>query len=121
MTFVYLLALAISLTGMIVLDRRFRLSFWRIPRVASIAMLVSVVFLLVWDFAGVANGIFFRGESAWMTGVLIAPEVPLEELFFLTLLSYVTLNSFGAWQLWLTARSSPNSTTRSPEESGSSA
>jgi lycopene cyclase domain-containing protein len=104
MTFVYLAALLFSLTGMVLLDRRFRLSFWQRPLFSAMSMATAVVFLLIWDLAGVANGIFFRGASSWMTGVLIAPEVPLEELFFLTLLSYVTLNAFGASQLWLSGR-----------------
>ena len=105
MTFAYLGALLFSLTGMVLLDRRFRLSFWRSPIVSALSMATAVIFLFIWDLAGVANGIFFRGESTWMTGVLVAPEVPLEELFFLTLLSYVTLNTFGASQLWLSKRS----------------
>lgn len=104
MTFVYLAALLFSLTGMVLLDRRFRLSFWRSPLMSAMSMATAVVFLLVWDLAGVANGIFFRGESSWMTGVVIAPEVPVEEVFFLTLLSYVTLNTFGASQTWLNGR-----------------
>jgi len=104
MTFAYLGALLFSLTGMVLLDRRFRLSFWRRPVVSAASMATAVVFLLIWDLAGVSNGIFFRGESSWMTGVQVAPEVPLEELFFLTLLSYVTLNTFGASQMWLNSR-----------------
>lgn len=104
MTFVYLAALLFSLTGMVLLDRRFRLSFWRSPLMSAMSIATAVVFLLVWDLAGVANGIFFRGESSWMTGVVIAPEVPVEEVFFLTLLSYVTLNTFGASQIWLNGR-----------------
>ena len=104
MTFAYLAALLFSLTGMVLLDRRHRLSFWRDARGSAISMVVSVAFFLAWDLGGVANGIFFRGESSWMTGVLIAPEVPLEELFFLTLLTYVTLNVFGATSTWLSAR-----------------
>jgi lycopene cyclase domain-containing protein len=104
MTFAYFGTLLFSLTGMVLLDRRFRLSFWRRPVVSAWSMATAVVFLLIWDLAGVANGIFFRGESSWMTGVLVAPEVPLEEVFFLALLSYLTLNIFGASQMWLSAR-----------------
>ncbi|NBX23316.1 MAG: lycopene cyclase domain-containing protein [Microbacteriaceae bacterium] len=98
MTFVYISALLISLAGMILLDRRFALSFWHDARRAGIAMGISIAFLLAWDIAGVANGIFFRGESSWMIGIVIAPEVPIEEVFFLALLSYVTLNVFGFWR-----------------------
>jgi len=95
MSFVYLTALAVSLTGMVLLDRRFSLSFWADARRSAIALFLGVAFLLAWDFGGVANGIFFRGESPWMTGVLVGPEIPLEEVFFLALLSYLTLNVFG--------------------------
>jgi hypothetical protein len=51
--FLYLAALAISLTGMIVLDRRFRLFFWNDARRATIVLVVGVVFFLVWDLSGI--------------------------------------------------------------------
>lgn len=92
----YLLGLLVSLTGMTVLDARFRLFFWREPWRAAVVMLVGVVFFLVWDMLGVALGIFFIGPTRLLTGVLLAPDVPLEELFFLLLLCYTTMNLFGA-------------------------
>ena len=95
MGILYLLALAISLTGMVVLDRRFRLFFWRSARVAAIVLAVGVVFFLVWDVAGIGQGIFFRGETAFMTGLQVAPELPLEEVFFLTLLCYLAMNLYA--------------------------
>lgn len=94
MAILYLLALAISLTGMVVLDRRFRLFFWKNARVAAIVLAAGVVFFLVWDLAGIGSGIFFRGETEFMTGLQIAPELPLEEVFFLTLLCYLTMNLY---------------------------
>ena len=30
-----------------------------------------------------------------MTGLQLAPELPVEEIFFLTLLCYLTMNLFG--------------------------
>ena len=95
MGILYLLALAISLTGMVMLDRRFRLFFWRDWRRATIVLAVGVVFFLAWDVAGISLGIFFRGETDFMTGLQLAPELPLEELFFLTLLCYLTMNLYG--------------------------
>jgi len=92
----YLLALLISLTGMVVLDRRFGLFFWRDARRAGVVLAAGVIFFLVWDLFGVGLGIFFRGETEFMTGLLIAPEVPIEEVFFLTLLCYLTMNIYGA-------------------------
>lgn len=92
MGFLYLLGLLIALTGMVVLDRRFRLFFWRDWRRAVIVLPVGIAFFLVWDLAGIGLGIFFRGETSFMTGVQVAPELPLEEPFFLTLLCYLTMN-----------------------------
>ena len=97
MSVLYLLALLVALTGMVVLDRRFRLFFWAAPRRAAIVLVIGVAFFLVWDLAGIGLGIFFRGETAFMTGLQIAPELPLEEVFFLTLLCYLAMNLFGAF------------------------
>jgi lycopene cyclase domain-containing protein len=92
MGFVYLAALLVSLFGMVMLDRRFSLFFWRdVPR-AAVTLLVGVAFFLIWDVVGIDLGIFFRGETSFMTGVLVATELPLEEVFFLTLLCYLTMN-----------------------------
>jgi len=96
MGIVYLAALLVSLTGMVVLDRRFRLFYWANARRASLVHVIGIVFFLVWDLYGIGQGLFFRGETSFMTGVLLGPELPLEELFFLTLLTYMTMNLFGA-------------------------
>ena len=96
MGILYLAALAIALTGMVALDRRFRLFFWQDARRAAIVLVVGLVFFLAWDVAGIGLGIFFRGETDFMTGLQVAPELPLEEIFFLTLLCYLTMNLYGA-------------------------
>ena len=96
MFLLYLVALAIALTGMVMLDRRFRLFFWADARRASIVLIAGVLFFLAWDFLGVGLGIFFRGETDFMTGLQIAPEIPLEEVFFLTLLCYLSMNVYAA-------------------------
>ena len=88
---VYLGALLVSLAGLAVLDRRFRLAFWHDARRAGWTVGLAVVGFLLWDLAGLALGIFARGDSPHMTGILLAPELPLEEAFFLALLSYVGL------------------------------
>jgi lycopene cyclase domain-containing protein len=88
----YLAALAVSLLGMVVLDRRFRLFFWRDARRAAIVLAAGVAFFVVWDLAGIRLGVFFRGETDFMTGLQLAPELPLEELFFLAFLCYLTMN-----------------------------
>ena len=91
----YLAGLLVSLVGMTVLDARFRLFFWRAPWRAAAVMAVGVAFFMVWDVAGVALGIFFIGQQSVLTGILLAPDVPLEELFFLLLLCYTTMDLVG--------------------------
>lgn len=91
---IYLLALIASLVGLVLLDRRHTLVFFRDWLAGAVAIATGVVFFLVWDLFGIANGIFFRGESEALTGLLLAPELPLEEVLFLTVLCYSTLESF---------------------------
>jgi lycopene cyclase domain-containing protein len=93
--FSYLAVLLVSITGMVVLDRRFRLFFWVAPARAAMVLLLGVSVFLLWDGFGILLGVFFRGQTEFMTGVLLAPELPLEELFFLVLLSYLTMNVYG--------------------------
>jgi lycopene cyclase domain-containing protein len=93
--FVYLAALLVAVAGMIVLDRRFRLFFWRSAWRAGIVLAVGLAFFLVWDLQGIRLGIFFRGETSLMTGWQWAPQLPLEEPFFLLLLCYLAMNLYG--------------------------
>lgn len=95
MTLLYLGALLVSIAGMVVLDLRFRLFFAVAPVRAAIVLVVGVAFFLAWDVAGISLGIFFRGNPDLLTGILLAPELPLEEVFFLVLLCYTTMNAFG--------------------------
>ena len=96
MNFLYLAALLVSLTGMVMLDSRFTLFFWQDARRATAVLTTGIVFFLVWDLTGIDAGVFFRGEGQWMTGLQLAPELPIEEVFFLTLLCYMTMNVFVA-------------------------
>ncbi len=90
----YLLSIMASLIGLTLIDRRFKLAFFRDWVSASFAIAAGVVFFLIWDSFGIANGIFFRGESFGLTGLMLAPQLPLEEPFFLILLCYTTLEVF---------------------------
>lgn len=49
----YLLALLIGITCMLLLDRRFTLFFWHDPGAALLVTVVGVVLFLVWDIAGI--------------------------------------------------------------------
>lgn len=88
---VYLAALLLSLGCMLLLDWRFRLFFWRDAVTATIVTAVGLAFFLAWDVAGIAGGIFFRGDGVIATGVLLAPELPIEEPVFLLFLVVCTM------------------------------
>lgn len=94
MGIVYLATLLAGIGCMLLLDRRFRLFFWHDAKAAAIATAVGVLFLLGWDLTGIGLGIFLRGEGAIATGVLIAPELPLEEPVFLLFLVLCTMVLF---------------------------
>lgn len=87
----YLTALLASLGCILLLDRRFRLFFWRDPVSALVVTAIGLVFFLVWDVAGIANGIFLRGDAAIATGLVFAPELPIEEPVFLLFLVVCTM------------------------------
>jgi len=104
--FAYLAALLFSLFGMATLDRRFTLFVFRDPARGAVTLLVGVVFFLVWDLVGIDLGIFFRGETAFMTGWQLYPELPVEEVFFLVLLCWLTMNLHAGARLVLARRAS---------------
>ncbi|MEO6532967.1 MAG: lycopene cyclase domain-containing protein [Pseudolysinimonas sp.] len=106
MSFLYLIGLLVALAGMVVLDLRLRLFFGRAPLRAALVLALGVGFFLAWDAAGIGLGIFFRGTTSLLVGVQLAPELPLEEPFFLTLLCYLTMNAYGAIFRWLSSRRS---------------
>jgi lycopene cyclase domain-containing protein len=87
----YLLILCAGLGCMALLDRRFTLLLWRSPGRGLSVLLTGLLFFLLWDLAAIRLGVFFRAEDRFMTGVLLAPELPLEEAFFLTFLCYFTM------------------------------
>ena len=95
-TWWYLAALIGSLAGMVLLDRRHKLVFYSHPRASAITMATGVLFFAMVDLIGITLGIFFRGGSPFLTGITVAPEFPIEELFFLTLLCYTILAAYSA-------------------------
>lgn len=91
MGIVYLSALLIFTGCMLLLDRRFRLFFWRDAVAATVVTVAGLAFFLVWDAFGIAQGIFFRGDAAIATGIVLAPEMPIEEPVFLLFLVICTM------------------------------
>ena len=84
--FAYLAALLVSIAGMLWLDYRFRLFFWADARRAMLVAGIGVLALTLADVGGIALGIFKRGGADVATGIVIAPQLPIEEPVFLLLL-----------------------------------
>ncbi|ANJ28886.1 hypothetical protein ATC03_11715 [Agromyces aureus] len=100
---------------MALIDARWRIAFWRDPLSAGVAVGVGTAMLLVWDLVGIGFGVFFRGESIWATGLLLAPELPIEEPVFLAFLCYLSLIVvLGVERLLAARRSSRRSDRTSP-------
>ncbi|MEI5584776.1 MULTISPECIES: lycopene cyclase domain-containing protein [unclassified Agromyces] len=89
--FAYLAGLLVVIGCMALIDARWRLVFWRAPIAAAVTIGVGLAFFLLWDAAGIVLGVFFRGDSSIVTGIELAPELPLEEPVFLFFLCYLTL------------------------------
>lgn len=91
MSWVYPTALLISLAGIAVLDARYRLFLWRLPRRAVLVVALGLAFFVLWDLAGVALGLFRHLDSPYASGLMVAPHLPVEEIVFLVFLSYLTM------------------------------
>lgn len=97
MTGGYLAFLLIGLVGLAIIDWRWKL-VWVYGRRRTLATLaISVAFFLVWDATGIGHGIFFEGSNAWLVGVNLAPNLPIEEPVFLALLSYQALIAYAGF------------------------
>lgn len=104
MSWAYLGCLLFSLAGMAILDRRHRLFWFADPKRAAVVHGIGLAAFLVWDGAGILTGIFHRGDSPYMIGIDLAPELPLEEVVFLTFLCWLTMNLYTGCSRILRAR-----------------
>jgi lycopene cyclase domain-containing protein len=75
----------------VLVDVRFRLFLGKDWRRGLVVLATGLAFFLAWDLAGIGLGIFLRGDGPFMTGVMLAPELPLEEPVFLLFLCEVTM------------------------------
>ena len=92
----YLLAILVSAGGIAIIDARWRLAAWKSPGRTAAAVAIGVAFFLAWDAVGISTGVFLKGDSPLFTGVDLAPELPLEEVFFLLFLCYLALVLWAA-------------------------
>ena len=101
---IYLGTLLLVIGCMALLDWRHRLFFFRRPVAATVVMVAGMVYFLGWDLWAIDLGIFLHRDSPLMTGIMLAPELPLEEAFFLFFLSYLTMVLFTGLVQLLTGR-----------------
>jgi lycopene cyclase domain-containing protein len=92
----YLLAIVTSAAGIAVLDARFRLAAWAAPGRSVVAVVVGTAFFLIWDAVGIATGVFVKGDGPFLLGIDLAPQLPIEEPFFLAFLCYLGLVVWSA-------------------------
>lgn len=104
MSLVYISALIVSLAGVVAIDIRHRLFLGRSPGRALAVLAIGLVFFLVWDIAGIIFGVFARGASTFMTGIELAPHMPIEEPIFLLFLCEITMVLVLGAQRVLTSR-----------------
>lgn len=91
MNWLYLGILLLSIAGVVAADWRYKLAFFVNKRATILTIATSVLFFLAWDVLGVQLKIFFVGDSKYLSGLRVLPEVPIEEIFFLILLCYTVL------------------------------
>lgn len=91
MSAIYLLCLLAATACVVAVDLRFRLFLGRSWRQALLVLAAGLTFFLVWDLAGIGLGIFARGDAPYLTGIMIAPELPIEEPVFLLFLCEITM------------------------------
>jgi len=91
MQWFYLLGLVIAITCLVLVDFKFKLAFFHDLKRTAVTLLISIWLFIAWDIFGIRLGIFFHGDSQYALPFRIIPEFPIEELFFLFLLTYVAL------------------------------
>jgi len=96
----YLIALLVAIGGLAIIDARYKLAFWYQPIRTVKVLVVAMAVFIVWDALGILFRVFYHGNSAYSLTFVIAPQFPLEELFFLFLLNYTTLLIYRGTQKW---------------------
>ena len=88
---VYGAALLGALFCMGLIDYKHRYAWFKDrPRTLRTIIPAVLVFVL-WDIAGIRLHIFASHNATYRSGLLLGPNFPVEELLFLTLLTYTAL------------------------------
>lgn len=87
----YIFLLVFSISGMLIVDRKYKLFFWHSKSAALKSIIAVISLFIIWDIIGILLGIFFHGGSIYTLPIRLLPEFPIEEIFFLLLLNYTCL------------------------------
>ena len=88
--------LLFSLLGLGFADFRHKLVFFYRPKNALRIYLAFLGFFLAWDIVGIASGVFST-NTEFVSGLFfLTPNMPLEEILFLSLFFY---NTAIVWRL----------------------
>ena len=91
MKYTYLAILFFSISGMIIIDWRYKLVFYDMPKAATRAIAIMMSILLFVDVVGI-NWNVFATNTIYVSGIFLGnPNLPIEEIFFLFLLCYFVL------------------------------
>jgi len=91
MQWLYLVGLLVAIGCLVLVDFKFKLAFFHDLKRTASTLLIAIWLFIAWDIFGIRLGIFFHGGSDYTLPFRIVPEFPIEELFFLFLLTYVSL------------------------------
>lgn len=83
--------LILAISCLLLVDYRYKLAFFINKKACLVTISISVFIFSIWDILGIQLGIFFEGQTKYLTGLNLIKDFPVEELFFLTLLCYTTL------------------------------
>lgn len=90
----YLIGLIVAISCLGLIDYRFKLALFHDRTRTLLTLAVAIGLFIVWDIFGIRLGIFFHGGSDLTLSLRLFPEFPLEEVFFLTLLTYSALLTY---------------------------
>jgi lycopene cyclase domain-containing protein len=91
MQWLYLIGLIVAIGCLMLIDWRSKLVLWHDLRRSLMTIGLSMAVFIIWDLFGIQLGIFFSGHSPYALDFMLLPDFPVEELFFLFLLCYLTL------------------------------
>lgn len=88
---IYPLGIVIGLIGMGIIDWRYKLALFTDWKRTLRTIIPAMAVFIVWDISGIILGIFSDGDGQYRSGLELGPHFPVEEIFFLALLTYFTL------------------------------